>query len=78
MADFESKAFQPCKEWIAAKLNESKSWDEIKGLCVDAASFDDALQCLIDEESWPLKLDKKTWQKGGRPAVQKRRESSGG
>lgn len=61
MADFESKAFQPCKEWIAAKLNESKSWDEIKGLCVDAASFDDALQCLIDEESWPLKLDKKTW-----------------
>lgn len=61
MADFESKAFQPCKEWIASALNAHRSWDEIKGLCVEPSSFVDVLQSLIDEESWPLKMNKQLW-----------------
>lgn len=60
--DFESKAFQPCKEWIASKIDKQKSWDDIKALCVDTSMFEDTLQMLIDEESWPLKLTKVIWQ----------------
>lgn len=61
MADFESKAFQPCKEWIASKIDAHKSWDDVKGLCVDPSDFDATLQFLIDDESWPLRLTKSTW-----------------
>ena len=63
MADFESVAFQPCKEWIASKIDAQHSWGDIKELCVESSEFEDALQNLIDEESWPLKLDKATWHK---------------
>lgn len=61
MADFESKAFQPCKEWIASMIDAHKSWDDVKGLCVDPSDFDDTLQFLIDDESWPLRLTKSIW-----------------
>lgn len=61
--DFESKAFQPCKEWIATELDSQKSWDEIKLLCSDDSSFDDTLQFLKDEESWPLKLNREQWNR---------------
>ena len=61
MADFESKAFQPCKEWIANQIDSHKSWDDIRNLCVETSDFEEKLQFLIDEESWPLRLNKMTW-----------------
>ncbi len=61
MADFESKAYQPCKEWIAKQIDSHKSWDDIKDLCVAPSEFDNELETLIDEESWPLRLNKSTW-----------------
>jgi Z1 domain. len=61
MVDYESKAFQPCKEWIASMLNKNKTWDEIEGLCVEPSDFDSALRFLIDEESWPLNMNRAVW-----------------
>ena len=61
MADFESAAFQPCKEWIAQQVNDKKTWDEIKELCVDSSDFDETMHDLIDEFSFPLRLNKSTW-----------------
>jgi len=63
MLDFESKAFQPCKEWIAQKINENSSWDEIKDLCVVTDSFDAELEILIEEEMWPRKLNRDSWHR---------------
>lgn len=63
MTDFEGKAFQPCKEWIAKRIDEKKTWEEIKSICVDAANFDEQLQFLQDDEMWPLNLDNNTWCK---------------
>ena len=62
MAEFESVAFQPCKEWIASKVDEQNSWEDIKGLCVEPNEFEYTMQNLIDEESWPLKLNKTIWE----------------
>lgn len=61
MPDFESKAYQPCKEWIANNIDAGKSWDEIKNLCVSTDDFDIMLQNLKDDELWPKKLDKSMW-----------------
>ena len=61
MADFESVAFQPCKEWIAEKIDSHYTWDDIKNLCVSPDDFDDTLHDLIDDLSWPLRLNKSLW-----------------
>lgn len=61
MMDFESRAFQPCKEWIASQIDAHKSWEEIGMLCVESAEFDETLQFFINEESWPLKLNQSSW-----------------
>jgi hypothetical protein len=63
MVDYEGKAFQPCKEWIAKRIDEKKTWREIKCLCVDEANFCEQLQLLQDDEMWPLNLDNDTWCK---------------
>ena len=62
MIDFEGKAFQPCKEWIASKLNSHNSWEEIKTLCVDDSMFEKEWKNLEKGESFPLKLNKEIWQ----------------
>ncbi len=61
MADFESTAFQPCKEWIAQQGDNNKTWDEIKSLCVAQDDFDETMHSYIDDLSWPLRLNKATW-----------------
>lgn len=61
MADFESKAYQPCKEWIAEQLNNHKSWEEIKGLCTTEEDFDETLDALIYDECFPKKMKKEEW-----------------
>ncbi len=61
MADFESTAFQPCKEWIAQQVNDNKTWDEIKSLCVDEDDFNETMHSYIDDLTWPLRLNKATW-----------------
>lgn len=61
MANFESTAFQPCKEWIAQQVNDKKTWDEIKALCVAQDDFEETMYSYIDDLSWPLRLDKATW-----------------
>ena len=61
MVDFESTAFQPCKEWIAQQVNEQKTWEEIKALCVAQDDFDATMHFYIDDLSWPLRLNKVTW-----------------
>lgn len=62
MLDFESKAYQPCKEWIANNIDAGKSWNDIKKLCVSDDDFDLMLQNLKDDELWPKKLDKSIWE----------------
>ncbi len=61
MADFESTAFQPCKEWIAQQVNDRKTWEEIKALCVAQGDFEETMHAYIDDLSWPLRLNKATW-----------------
>lgn len=61
MVDFESRAFQPCKEWIASQIDEQKSWNDIKSLCVESSAFGETLQTMIDEEAWPLKMTESLW-----------------
>ncbi len=61
MADFESTAFKPCKEWIAQQVNDKKTWEEIKALCVTQNDFEETLHSYIDDLSWPLRLNKATW-----------------
>ncbi|MBR4732791.1 MAG: Z1 domain-containing protein [Lachnospiraceae bacterium] len=61
MINFENSAFQPCKEWIAAKIDSHCSWEEIQKLCVNDSEFDETMQMLIDEESWPLRLNRTIW-----------------
>lgn len=61
MFDFEGKAYQSCKEWIAEKIDTGKTWDEIKSLCVSDSDFDMVLQDMKDDELWPKKLDREIW-----------------
>lgn len=62
MADYESGAFQPCKEWIAEQVDAGKTWEEIKGLCVDSDQYADILKKYKYEEMWPLNLDELEWR----------------
>ncbi len=62
MFDFENKKYQPCKEWMASKVDEGKSWDEIKTLCVSESELDSALKYYSDEYMWPKKLNKDIWE----------------
>lgn len=62
MADFTSRVYQPCKEWIAAKINEGIDWPEIERLCVPEDAFNTELRRLKDDELFPLELTKDLWK----------------
>lgn len=62
MFDYDSAIFQPCKEWIAGKLNAGKSWDDILTLCVSAEERESKLASLIDEFMWPEDLTLDDWE----------------
>lgn len=62
MFDYDSAIFQPCKEWIASKLNAGKSWDDILTLCVSAEERESKLASLIDEFMWPEDLTLDDWE----------------
>lgn len=62
MFDYDSAIFQPCKEWIASKLNAGKSWDDILTLCVSAEERESKLASLIDEFMWPEDLTLGDWE----------------
>ncbi len=61
MADFEGKAYQTCKEWIANKRDKGHSWEDIDNLCVSNDEFDEQLEMLKDTEMFPLQLNRKVW-----------------
>lgn len=65
MVDFESKAFQPCKEWVASKINENIGWGEIECLCVPEAQFSVRLECLKEDPDYmfPTSLNKEEWHR---------------
>ncbi len=52
MNNFENEAFQPCKEWIAGKIESGSMWDEITVYGKDASILEE----LKDEELFPLCL----------------------
>ena len=57
MTNFENEAFQPCKEWVAGKINSGSTWNEIKAYGKDASSLEE----LKDEELFPLYLTPEMW-----------------
>ena len=57
MTNFENEAFQPCKEWIAGKIESGSRWDEITVYGKDASNLEE----LKDEELFPLCLTPEMW-----------------
>ena len=57
MTNFENEAFQPCKEWVAGKINSGSTWNEIKAYGKDASNLEE----LKDEELFPLYLTPEMW-----------------
>ena len=58
MNDFESGSYQTCKEWIADKIDEGMTWDEISVFCDDSNN----LQYLKDDQLFPEDLDAEIWK----------------
>lgn len=65
MPDFENKAYQTCKEWVAHRINEKKTWDEIKVLCTKETQFEITLENLKNDPDYmfPLSLNRDSWEK---------------
>lgn len=63
MEDFENGKYQPCKEWIAKRIDEGATWDMILDLSVPSEQFDDAMSELKAIEMFPLDLEKMTWER---------------
>ena len=61
MSTFDERIYQPCREWIAERVNEKSSWEEIKRLCVHLDMFSEKLSDLVDCEAWPEGLSKERW-----------------
>ena len=57
MTNFENEAFQPCKEWVAGKIDSGSTWNEIKAYGKDASNLEE----LKDEELFPLYLTPEMW-----------------
>ena len=57
MTNFENEAFQPCKEWVAGKIDSGSTWDEITAYGKDASNLEE----LKDEELFPLYLTPEVW-----------------
>lgn len=62
MDDFENGKYQPCKEWIAKRIDEGATWESILDLSVHSAKFDEALDELKFVEMFPLDLEKSSWE----------------
>ena len=58
MNDFESGSYQTCKEWIAEKIDEGMTWDEISVFCDEPQN----LQYLKDDQLFPEDLDAEIWK----------------
>lgn len=63
MNDFANGKYQTCKEWIAKKVEQGSSWENIKALCVEADKSKNELEGLKDEELFPLDLTLDSWCK---------------
>ena len=63
MEDFDNGKYQPCKEWIARRIDEGSSWEAIISLSVSPEQFDDAMNDLKNEEMFPLDLTQAKWQR---------------
>lgn len=59
--NFESPDFRPCKEWIAERVDEGKTWDEIKNLCTSEEMVQVTLDTYYDELLWPADLTSDIW-----------------
>lgn len=60
--DFENKKYRICNTWIASKIDEHKTWDEIKNLCVGQDAVNTELEILQEEEGWPDELTVDSWK----------------
>lgn len=58
--DFENRKYRICNKWIAERLNEQKTWDEIKNLCVGYDAVEPELEAY-QEEGWPDELTVDLW-----------------
>lgn len=62
MEDFENGKYQPCKEWIAKRIDEGATWESIVDLSVYSEKFDEAIEELKAIEMFPLDLEKSSWK----------------
>ena len=59
--DFENQKYQICFNWIASKLDENKTFDEIKSLCVGYSAVASELEYYQEELGWPDQLTVDSW-----------------
>ncbi len=57
MTNFEDRAFQSCKEWIAGQIDSGKTWDDIRVYGADKTN----LEALKEEELFPLEMTPEMW-----------------
>lgn len=63
MNGFASEMYTGCKEWIASKIRDGASWDDVKHLCVAPELVKDEFERLRDDELIiPLNMELDEWQ----------------
>lgn len=63
MNGFASEEYTGCKEWIASKIQDGASWEEIKNLCVAPDFVENEFDRLrYDELIIPLSMELDEWQ----------------
>lgn len=60
--NFETPDFRPCKEWIADRVNEQRSWEEIEKLCTSEEMIQPTLDSYYDDLLWPDGLNAEIWR----------------
>lgn len=61
MFDFDDIIFQPCREWVAAQLNNGSAWENIYSLGVSKPEMEEKLSDLCDEYLFPEDLSVDDW-----------------
>lgn len=62
MFDIADDKYTVCKQWVAEKISEGFSWDDVKALCVNADSAEEEFERLqYDDLTIPLSLSYEEW-----------------
>ena len=62
MIRFAAEEYQQCKKWIAEKIQEGYSWEDVKKLCVSNEMFEEEFYRLQEDEMIiPPNMDSSDW-----------------